>query len=258
MDLMSQEESRMKLAGKSTVVTGGGSGIGRAIAIEFARAGASVAVCDVQLEGIQKVAASIEDMGATALAIQVDVSKRAEVFSAVDATIKAFQKIDILVNNAGIYRLTPLEEISEEEWDLLMAVNVKGVFFFSQAVVGTMKKRHSGKIINISSTSAMSGGLLAGIHYTTSKAAIIGLTRSLARMLAPHGILVNAIAPGRIDTPLIRIASRDDEEALGRQIPLGRLGTPVDVARAALFLASEDSDYLTGTVINVSGGMQIP
>lgn len=248
----------MKLAGKSALVTGGSSGIGRAIAIELGRAGASVAICDVQLKGAQEVVKVIETMGVKALAIRTEVSKKSDVLAAVEATLSAFKKIDILVNNAGIYKLTPLEEISEEEWDLVMGINVKGAFFFSQAVAKNMKERGSGKIINISSTAAMSGGLLSGTHYVTSKAAIIGLTRSLARQLASFGIRVNAIAPGRIDTPLIKIASKEDEANLKRSILLGRIGIPEDVARPALFLASEDSDYITGTIINVSGGLQIP
>jgi NAD(P)-dependent dehydrogenase (short-subunit alcohol dehydrogenase family) len=248
----------MKLEGKSALVTGGGSGIGRAIAIELARAGASVTICDVRLEGALGVVSIIEAMGEHALAVKADVSKKSDVLSAVEAALSAFKKIDILINNAGIYRLTPLEEISEEEWDLLLGVNVKGTFFFSQAVVAHMKERKAGKIINIASTSAISGGLLAGIHYSTSKAAIVGFTRSLARMVARYGILVNAIAPGRIDTPSIKIAPKKDEAAIKRAIPLGKLGTPEHVARVALFLASEDSNYMTGTVVNVSGGLQIP
>lgn len=248
----------MKLKGKSALVTGGGSGIGRSIAIELARAGASVTIGDVRLEAAQEVVSTIEAAGGRSMAVRCDVSNKADVLATVEATLSAFGRIDILVNNAGIYRLTPLEEISEEEWDLLLGVNVKGAFFFSQAVIGHMKKQHSGKIINMASTSAISGGLLSGIHYSTSKAAIVGFTRSLARMAAPWNILVNAIAPGRIDTPLIKIAPAEDEATMKRSILLGRLGTPEDVARVALFLASEDSDYMTGTVINVSGGLQIP
>jgi NAD(P)-dependent dehydrogenase (short-subunit alcohol dehydrogenase family) len=248
----------MKLSGKAGVVTGAGSGIGRAIALEFARAGASVAVCDVNLEAAEQVATEITTMGQRAVALKVDVSQKAEVLETVEAALSALERIDVLVNNAGIYRLTPLEDISEEEWDLLLGVNVKGMFFFAQAVVPHLKKQGGGRIINMASTSAISGGLMAGIHYSTSKAAIVGFTRSLARMLAQHNILVNAIAPGRIDTPLIKITPEEDEAGLKTKIPLGRLGTPEDVAHAALFLASEDSDYMTGTVMNVSGGFQIP
>jgi 3-oxoacyl-[acyl-carrier protein] reductase len=248
----------MKLSGKTGVVTGAGSGIGRAIALEFARAGASVVVCDVNLEAAEQVATEIKTVGQRAVALKVDVSQKAEVLETVEAALSAFKRIDVLVNNAGIYRLTSLEDISEEEWDLLLGVNVKGMFFFAQAVVPHLKKQGGGKIINMASTSAISGGLMAGIHYSTSKAAIVGFTRSLARMLAQHNILVNAIAPGRIDTPLIKITPEEDEAGLKTKIPLGRLGTPEDVAHAALFLASEDSDYMTGTVVNVSGGFQIP
>jgi len=248
----------MKLSGKAAVVTGAGSGIGRAIALEFARAGASVAVCDVNLDAAEQVAMEIKTMGRRAVALKVDVSQKSEVLETVETALSALERIDILVNNAGIYRLTPLEDISEEEWDFLLGVNVKGMFFFAQAVVPHLKKQGGGKIINMASTSAISGGLMAGIHYSTSKAEIVGFTRSLARMLAQHSILVNAIAPGRIDTPLIKITPDEDEADLKTKIPLGRLGTPEDVAHAALFLASEDSDYMTGTVVNVSGGFQIP
>ncbi|NIQ40144.1 MAG: glucose 1-dehydrogenase [Proteobacteria bacterium] len=248
----------MKLEGKSALVTGSGRGIGRAIAVELARAGCAVAVCDVRVEAAEETAATIESLGGRALAVKADISVKDDVLSAVEIVLATFKKIDTLVNNAGIYKLTPLEQISEEEWDSVMGVNVKGAFFFSQAVVGNMKERRTGRIINISSSAAISGGLLAGTHYTTSKAAIIGLTRSMARTLAPYGVLVNAIAPGRIDTPGITISTEEDEATIRRLIPLGRTGVPEDVARVTVFLASEDSSYITGAVINVSGGLQIP
>lgn len=244
----------ISLAGKVAVVTGGARGLGLAIAEQMALAGAKVALVDVKAELVREAARGLEAKGYAALPVAADVSDGTSVRAAVEAVVAAWGRVDILVNNAGICPLTPPEEITEAEWDRVLGVNLKGTFLFSQAVMPVMRRQHSGKIINMTSSAAQTGGLIAGLHYSASKGGIIALTRSLARLLAPE-IQVNAVSPGMIDTPMTdgwSDATKDN--ALG-QMPLHRMGKPADVAWAVLYLASEASDFVVGHTLAVSGGL---
>jgi len=242
------------LEGKNAVVTGGAAGIGKAIAQSFAAEGAGVAICDLDAEAAEKTAAELRSAGSTARAYKTDVSVWANVKEVVEEILEAFGAIDILVNNAGITRDNLIIRMSDEEWSKVLDVNLKGVFNFTKALVPGMLRRRPGKVISIASVVGIMGN--AGqANYAASKAGIIGLTKSLARELAPRGICVNAIAPGFIKTRMTEALSEQQKSSLMERIPFARLGEPEDVAKSALFLASELSDYITGQVLVVDGGM---
>ena len=242
------------LADKVAVVTGAGRGIGRAIALAYARMGADVACVSRTEENSAKVAAEVEALGRKAWALAVDVSDTAAVDAAAKEILESAGRVDILVNNAGVTRDNLLMRMSEEEWDTVLDINLKGAFNFTKAFSRTFIKQRSGRIINIASVIGLIGN--AGqSNYAASKAALIGFTKSVARELAPRGITVNAIAPGFIETDMTAVL--DDkvrEEVLGR-VPLGRFGSSDDIAHAAVFLAMEPTGYVTGQVLTVDGGM---
>jgi NAD(P)-dependent dehydrogenase (short-subunit alcohol dehydrogenase family) len=244
----------MRCKGKVSIVTGGGRGIGEAIALALACEGSDVAILDLDGDQAGKVAKRIQDMDRRSLAIHMDVAKSQEVNLAVQKVLEELGKIDILVNNAGICQIASIEEIQEEDWDRIFAVNLKGVFLCSQAVMRIMKRQKLGKIINLASVSGKVGGIVAGAHYAASKAAVICFTKSLARELAPHGITVNAIAPGVIETEMTTMLARGDWSGFLKSIPLGRIGSVNEVAKVAVFLASADASYVTGEIIDVNGG----
>ena len=244
----------ISLAGKTAIITGGAGGIGLAIAEQMASAGAKVALVDLKGDAVQAAAKSLEAKGYAALPVVADVSDGPSVRAAVEAVVAAWGRVDILVNNAGICPLTAPEAITEAEWDRVLAVNLKGTFLFSQAVMPVMRRQHSGKIINMTSSAAQTGGLIAGLHYSASKAGIIGLTRSLALLLAPE-IQVNAVSPGMIDTPMTDGWSDATKDNALKKMPLHRMGEPSDVAWAVLYLASEASDFVVGHTLAVSGGL---
>lgn len=244
----------MKFEAKVAVVTGGSRGIGKAIAEALANEGARVAIWDIDLGLSEALVDAIRTTGRDALAVKVDVSAGEEVRAAAAKTVERWGGIHILVNNAGICQVAAIEEITEAEWDRVMGVNVKGAFLCSQAVMADMKRRRSGKIINMGSISGKVGGISTGAHYSASKAAIMCFTKSLARELAPFGINVNGIAPGVIETVMTHGITGGDWEGYLATIPLGRLGRVEDVARVAVFLASEDAAYVTGEIIDVNGG----
>jgi 3-oxoacyl-[acyl-carrier protein] reductase len=223
--------------------------------VSLAREGARVAVGDIEVALLDDTMAAIEATGSEGAAFHMDVTDRVQIDQVVNAVCDRFGQIDILVNNAGIYEILSFEEVTEEQWDRVLAVNLKGVFLCSQAVVGRMKNQRGGRIINMSSSAGKTGGVLCGVHYAVSKAGIIALTKSLAREVGPYGITVNAIAPGRIATPMIAAASEEENEAMRQQTPLRRLGTPEDVARAVVFLASDAAGFITGEVLDVNGGL---
>lgn len=238
-----------KLTGKTALVTGGGRGIGRAIALAFAREGAQVAIADLDPETAAHTAAELPVPG---LGLRLDVTKKAEVQETVAQVLAAFGQLDILVNNAGYVTYSTFEDCSEETWHLILDINLKGTFLCSQAVLAHMKERRQGAIINLSSLAAKNGGLAAGPPYAAAKAGVSSLTIGLARYLAPHRVRVNAIAPGVIDTAMTRSPQHDK---MATTIPLGEKGQPEDVANAALFLACDDSRHITGEVLDVNGGL---
>ena len=241
-----------RLKAKTALVTGGGQGIGEAICRAFAAQGARVAVADIDPAAAD---ATVGDLpGDEGLTVEMDVASTDSVRNGVERAISCLGHLDILVNNAGFVTYTTVDDCSEEVWDRIFAVNLKGTFFCAQAAAGHMKDRGSGTIINMSSLAAKNGGLAAGPPYAAAKAGVLTLTITLARALAPHGIRVNGIAPGIIDTQMTRGLSPDHAE-LARQIPLGEKGTPEAVAHCALFLASEEARHITGEIIDVNGGL---
>jgi len=251
--MTSKDEKKLK--DKVALVTGSASGIGRAIALRFAREGADVVISDVNLEGALKTADEIAaETSARTMAVKLDVSDSSSCSEAVKSVIEKFQKIDILVNNAGITKDNLILRMSDEEFARVIDVNLKGVFNMTRAVARDMLKARSGRIINIASVVGLMGN--AGqANYSASKGGVIALTKTAAREFASRGILVNAIAPGFIKTAMTEVLSEEAKTKLASLIPLGRLGEVEDVASAALFLASGDSSYITGQVLSVNGGM---
>jgi len=248
-----------ELKNKVALVTGARRGIGQGIALALARAGARVVVTDVDQKECQAVVEEIEQMGSRGLALQVDVTKKEEIEEAVKETVKKFGRLDILVNNAGICSpIKPLVELTEDEWDRLIDINLKGYFLCAQAVVREMAKQKWGRIVNIASVA--SGGQGFGSpnisHYVASKGGVIGLTESWAVEFAPLGINVNAICPGMIETPMIDpfISDPRAKESFLARVPKHRLGQPADIGAAAVFLASEEAEYITGATLVVDGG----
>jgi 3-oxoacyl-[acyl-carrier protein] reductase len=241
---------------KVAIVTGAGRGMGRACAFAFAQEGAAVAFVDSKREGIEEGVRDVKDKGGRAIALPCDVSNAGEVSQAVDRVVATFRTVDILVNNAGVLRTTtPLEGIPEEEWDLIMDVNLKGVFLFSRAVLPIMRAKRYGKIINISSSAGRSTSELGGAHYTASKAGVLGLTRHTAREYGQYGINVNSVCPGLVETPMIREeATQERLKHWLAQIPLGRFAEPIEEADLVLFLASDPAAYITGATIDFNGG----
>ena len=247
----------MNFAGKTAVVTGGSRGIGRAICEELARGGANVVLCYAgRAEAAQETVTACKALGAKALAVQCNVADEAQVKALMDAAVKEFGRIDILVNNAGVTRDKLLLQMTEEDFDRVLAVNLKGAFNTCKAVCRSMARAKSGKIINISSVSGLMGNP-GQANYAASKAGLIGLTKTLAKEYASRGITCNAIAPGFIETEMTAAMPAPALEAAANAIPAKRMGKPEDVAALALFLASAGADYITGEVIKVDGGLYI-
>ena len=250
----------MRLSGKVALVTGGGRSIGRAIALAFAREGADVAVNYVRDDrAADETAAAVQQAGRRSMTVRADTSAPADVASMVEAVLTRFGVIDVLVNNAAILKRTPFLEITEEEWDQIIDVNLKGYFLVGQSVAREMAKRRSGTIINISSASQELAGINLA-HYCTAKGGVRMLTRQMALELAPYSIRVNAIAPGLIETDLNRkdLAQPEFRRYRLGMIPLQLIGTPDDVAAAAVFLASdEESRLATGSTVFLDGGQTI-
>ena len=246
----------MTFENKVAVITGGGQGIGKRITEKLAGKGASLVVCDQNADAVRKTAEAIAvEYGAQIIHRQTDVTDLEQIKTLIGATMEAYQKIDIFINNAGICETTPIEEITLEEWNRMMSVNLAGVFFCCQAVMPIMKKQRSGRILNMASIAGKMGGVAAGVHYSASKAGVICLTKVLAKALGSYGVTVNAIAPGPIDTTMIADFSEEARKIIIDQSPLGRVGSTDDIASGALYLVSDAARHITGETLNISGGL---
>jgi 2-hydroxycyclohexanecarboxyl-CoA dehydrogenase len=249
----------MTFVGSTAIVTGGASGIGLAISERLARDGAKVSIFDLDLEAAERAAQAIRDKGGDALACAVDVSDRSQVDEAVARTRNSLGPVLVLVNGAGKDGFDPFLDITLEQWDRIIAVNLTGTFHCTQSVLPDMLEAKWGRIVNISSSSAQTGAALMG-HYSASKGGVIALTKTLALELGPRGITVNTIPPGAVDTPMSRRAAAEGRfgggtlEDVGRHLPVRRIGVPEDIAAACAYLVSDDASYVTGQIIGVNGG----
>jgi 3-oxoacyl-[acyl-carrier protein] reductase len=244
----------MSLQGRVAIVTGAAQGIGRAIAETLAEAGADVVVADLDPTRSKDTVAAVEKAGRKALNLKVNVADGNDTKAMAEQVIKDWGKIDILVNNAGITRDGLLLRMKEEDWNLVLQVNLNGTFHCTKAVLQPMTKQRYGRIVNIASIVGAMGNV-GQANYAASKAAVIGFTMTVAREYASRNVTVNAVAPGFIDTAMTQGLAAEVKEALQKQIPLARLGTPADIANAVRFLVSEDASYITGHVLHVNGGM---
>jgi 3-oxoacyl-[acyl-carrier protein] reductase len=250
-------ENLLNLSDQVALITGANRGIGKAIAITLAQAGARLALVARTADTLETTAAELRQThpssGETVIALPTDVADQTQVDAAVQKTIDTFGRIDILVNNAGLISFAPVTEIDPADWDRVLGANLTGAYLCSRAVAPHMTNQQHGHIINISSVSAQTGGVSGGVHYTASKAGMLGLTKTLARDLAPH-VTVNAITPGQIDADPDLITP-EQREKIKTMIPLGRLGEPEEIAYAVLFLASPMASYITGSTLDVNGGI---
>ncbi len=246
------------LEGRVSLVTGAAAGIGKEIARELSFGGAAVVLADIDLASAEISASEITGLGGRALPMKCDVTDPHQVAATILAAVDRYGGLDILVNNAGISPLQAFEEITLEEWNKVLAVNLTGPFLFCQAALPYLRRSgEKGRIINIGSLAGQIGGIAAGAHYSASKGGLMVLTKQLAKILAPQRATANNIAPGTTDTALTQSWGAEVRQALEKQIPLGRLGLPADVARLAVFLASDDAGFITGATINVNGGLFI-
>jgi 3-oxoacyl-[acyl-carrier protein] reductase len=244
----------LDLSGQTAMVTGASRGIGRAIALVLARAGAKVALVARSEGDLEEVAGQVQAAGGDSLVQVADVSIEDQVDAAVGQMVQKWGRLDILVNNAGLINFGPLEKIEPDSWEAVIGANLKGPYLCCRAAAPVMRRQGHGRIVNITSVSAQTGGVSGGVDYTASKGGLAAMTKTLARDLASDGITVNAVSPGQIDADpdLLTADQRDKVKAM---IPLGRLGTPDEIAYAVLFLASPMAAYITGTTLDVNGGI---
>ncbi|CAB3394313.1 SDR family NAD(P)-dependent oxidoreductase [Kyrpidia spormannii] len=243
--------------GKAAIVTGAGRGIGRAIAMALAARAARVMVNDIEEAAVERVVAEIRDLGGAAVGMVADVTREEEVDKLVSACVSKFDTVDILVNNAGIVQTGPLTSITAADWDRVMAVNLKGVFLCCRAVFPIMMQKGGGKIVNVASVAGKRGGGFWETPAMPPPKGVIAFTKSAAREGAPYGINVNAVAPALTDTDMTAGMDANQRDAILGMVPLGRAGRPEDVAKAVCFLASSESDYLTGEIMDVDGGLMM-
>lgn len=247
----------MDFTGKTVIVTGGAKGIGKECCLLFGKLGANVVVADIDYENAEITARLITDSGSGAKPFRVDLSRVSEIRDLAAFAAESFGGIDILVNNAGLLHSTPVEDITEEEWDRICDVNLKAVFFACQAALPYFKERGGGKILNMASLAGRNGGFANGLAYSASKAGIIGLTRGLATRLAKYAVNVNALCPGTTRTDILSSFSDEKIHELEGKIPLGRLGSVEDIANAVCFLCSSEASFITGVCLDINGGMYI-
>lgn len=244
-----------EFSGKTAIVTGAARGMGYAVAKRLAAGGASVVINDINAEAAARSASDLHTLGHEALALPGDVTSGRDVGRLVATAADHFGKVQILINNAGILRPTPVVDIEEDEWDLVVNVNLKGTYLCSRAVLPGMQKTGWGRIVNFSSTAGKNVSTVGGAHYTAAKAGILGFTRHLAKEVARHGITVNAVCPGLIDTEMVRSTiSAERAQAYADGFPINRLGEPVEVAELVAFLASDRAAYITGASLDINGG----
>jgi 3-oxoacyl-[acyl-carrier protein] reductase len=243
----------MKLKGRVALVTGSAQGIGKSIAEALAKEGADIIVSDINIDAAKITAGEIAKLGVKTIATKTNVADAESVKAMVDEAVKFFGKIDILINNAGITRDNLLIRMKDEDWDAVLNVNLRSMFLCTKAIAPLMMKSRWGRIVNIASIVGEMGNF-GQVNYSAAKAGAIGMTKTVARELASRGITCNAVAPGFIDTAMTQKLSDDVKKRLSEQIPLTRLGTPDDIAKAVIFLCA-DADYITGQVVNVNGGM---
>ena len=237
------------------IVTGGAKGIGRAIVAAFAGRGVASVIADIDLDAAEAAAKEVRRSGGEAIAIRADVACVDDIVRLVGETVTRYGRIDILVNNAGILSNTPYDRIAEAEWDHVLDINLKGALFASREALKPMLAQGWGRIVFISSLAGRSGGVSVGPAYVASKAALVGLTRHLAKKVARNGVTVNAVAPGTTETDIIKGFTDDEMVAINDAIPAGRLGKPEEIAETVAFLASDSAAFITGAVIDVNGGM---
>jgi 3-oxoacyl-[acyl-carrier protein] reductase len=243
------------LEDRVAIVTGAGRGIGRSISQKLVESGAKVVVCDVDKENAEETAKILNSHEQASIALQVDVTDIASINSLITNVVESFGRVDILVNNAGVMFRTRIMEIPVEEWEKTIQVNLTGPFLCTQAVLAGMKERRFGRIVNISSSAGRSVSTLGGAHYTSSKAGLLGLTRAVAKEVAPFGITVNAICPGLIDTEMARKTTTQKElQDFLDSFPISRIGTPEEVGDLVVFLCSEKASYITGASLDINGG----
>ena len=246
----------MEFAGQTAIVTGVARGFGRAICRRLARGGARAVAADINLPGAQETVALVKQDGGEALAQHVDVSSASSVETMVQTALARYGgRVDILVNNAGLWKLTPTEETSEEEWDRIVNVNMKGTFLCCRAVIPIMRKQGRGHIVNIASIAARNGGTMAGVHYVASKGGVLAMTKKLGKELGQYGIIVNGLNPGTSQTEMTADWPRPTIEGIIKNTPLGRLVEPADIADVVAFLASDAARFVHGETVEVNGGI---
>ncbi len=245
----------MKLENKISIVTGAASGIGKATAILFGEEGSTVVAADIDIDGARETVNVMRENGCKAYPRKVDLSDIVDIQSMVSEIIEKFGGIHILVNNAGVFSKVQIPDMTEKEWDRVMNINLKGAFFLSKEVFPGMIKQQYGKIVNISSLSAKRGGVTSGINYGVSKAGLISVTKYMANFGGRHGINVNAIVPGFVDTGMFQSHPEEKKKAVIKSIPIGRIARTEEIAKAIMFLSSEDSDYITGEILDINGGV---